>query len=112
MASMNESPATSFLSYSRWALKRGADAGDAIALFRDLVKPAYSQLQGCLGLTLVAIVGSRDYLAVASWDTRDDYDAWVRESDDWRAANADAFKQWQDVMDFEEEFQGSIVFSG
>jgi heme-degrading monooxygenase HmoA len=111
MAGMNasDSPATSFLSYSRWTLKRGADAGDATVLFRDVVKPAYSQLQGCLGVSLVAIVGSRSYLAIAAWDTRDDYDAWVRQADDWRAEHADAFKQWQAAMDFEEEFQGSIV---
>jgi hypothetical protein len=108
---MNDSPATSFLSYSRWSLKRGADAGDALTLFRDVVQPAYAQIQGCLGVTLVAIVDSRDYLAVAAWDTRDDYDAWVREADDWRAANADGFKQWQAAMDFEAEFQGSIVAS-
>jgi heme-degrading monooxygenase HmoA len=109
---MNESPDTSFLSYSRWNLKRGADAGDALALFRDVVQPAYAQLKGCLGVTLVAIVDSRDYLAVAAWDTRDDYDAWVREADDWRADNAEAFKRWQAAMEFEEEFQGSIVVSG
>lgn len=104
-------PAVSFYSYSRWSLRRGADLGRAIQVFQDLVAPAYGQLQGCLGVALLDLVDSRDYLAVAAWDTRDDYDAWVRGVDAWREANAEAFKQWQEVMDFDDEFQASVLFT-
>ena len=114
MAQMSEStePKTSFLSYSRWTLRRGADLGKAVEVFRDSVRPAYMQLTGCLEVTLLDLVDSDSYLAVTAWDTRDDYDAWVRQADDWREANADAFKQWQEVMEFEEDFQASILYSG
>jgi heme-degrading monooxygenase HmoA len=106
-------PIASFLSYSRWTLKRNADVGDVLKLFREVVRPAYGQIPGCLSLTLLEIIDeSRTYLAIAAWDTRDDYDAWVRTADDWREANQGAFKQWQSVMDFEDEFQASILYEG
>ena len=105
-------PNTSFLSYSRWTLKRGADIAKAIDVFRDAVRPAYASVQGCLSLTLVEVIDEDHYLVIASWDTRDDYDAWAREADEWRVENDEAFKQWQAVMDFEEEFTASILDHG
>ena len=107
-----ESPAVSFVSYSRWSLKRNADLGRVLELFTDVVRPAYAQVPGCLELTLLDLIDSQAYLVIAAWDTRDDYDAWVRQGDVWRAKHADAFKQWQAVMEYEEEFQASIVFTG
>lgn len=103
---------TSFLSYSRWSLKRGNELASVLTLLRDVVRPAYAQLPGFLSLTLLDLVDSPEYLVIAAWDTRDDYDNWVRQGDEWRAANADAFKQWQAVMDFEDEYQASILFEG
>jgi hypothetical protein len=105
-------PDISFLSYSRWRLKRGADINDALNVFQELVRPAYTAVPGCLELRLLDLVDSQSYLAVAGWDTRDDYDAWVRQGDDWREQNAGAFDAWRAVMDFEEEFQASIVAAG
>jgi antibiotic biosynthesis monooxygenase len=111
MTRMSETsdPKTSFLSYSRWSLRRGGDLGRAVEVFRDLVKPAYTGVDGCLSVTLLDLVDSQSYLAVAAWDTRDDYDAWVRNADDWREANADAFKKWQELMELEEDFQASVL---
>ncbi len=103
---------TSFYSYSRWKLKRGADVGKVLGIYRDVVRPAYAELPGFLALSLLEIVGEGEYLAIAAWDTRDDYDNWVRQADEWRATNADAFKQWQAVMDYEDEFQAAILYEG
>ena len=114
MVRMNENsaPIASFLSYSRWTLKRNAEVADALALFRDMVQPAYARIPGCLSLTLLEVIESRTCLAIAAWDTRDDYDAWVRQGDAWREDNADAFEQWQSLMEFEDEFQASILYEG
>ena len=99
----------SFLSYSRWSLKRGADLDDVLRVFFEMVRPSYAELPGFLSLTLLSVVESREYLVIAAWDTRDDYDNWVRQADEWRKAHQDAFSQWQFIMDFEDEFQASIV---
>ena len=105
-------PEVSFVAYSRWSLRRNGDLGRVLEVFKDVVRPAYAEVPGCLELTLLDLVDSQDYLVIAGWDTRDDYDAWVRQGEVWRAKNAEAFKQWQAVMEYEEEFQASIVSTG
>ena len=100
----------SYLSYSRWTMKRGADLDNVLTQLRDAVQPAYASMAGFLGLTFLSVVDSRDYLVVVTWDTRDDYDNWVRQNDEWRKTHAEAFENWQKVMDYDDEFQASILF--
>ena len=102
----------SFLSYSRWSLKRGADLDGVLRQLNEFVRPAYAKLPGFLSLTLLSIVDTREYLVIVAWDTRDDHDNWVRQGDEWRKAHSDAFENWQITMDFEDEFQASILYQG
>ena len=91
----------------RWALRDGHTESELLDLVRNDVMPHYDRLQGCLGLGLLRIRGTRSYLALQYWESRE---AWqlAMSSDsyaDWLTEYTPILERWNDVMELEDEWE-------
>ncbi|MCY3784780.1 MAG: antibiotic biosynthesis monooxygenase [Chloroflexi bacterium] len=96
-----------FVTYKRWSLKDGRRESDLLKLVREEFQPHYAKLNGCLGLGLLHIDGTRSYLTQQFWESRkrwhattssDDYQAWWQEY-------VPLLERWDEIMEFEDEWE-------
>ena len=69
--------------------------------------PKYEELPGLLRLGLLHIEGTRSYLALQYWESRD---AWRAASDGdfykaWYQGYKPTLERWDEIMTFEEEWE-------
>ena len=95
-----------FITYKRWTLRTGQEESELVEVVRDDIVPHFRKLQGCLKLGLLRIEGTRSYLALQYWESReqweettgsDYYEAWSKEY-------APILDRWDEIMVFEDEW--------
>ncbi len=100
-----------FLTCKRWTLREGREESELVELVREKIVPHYKKLQGCLGLGLLRIEGTRSYLALQHWESRerwretigsDDYKTWYEEY-------LPFLDRWYEIVAFEEEWNAEDV---
>ena len=96
-----------FVIVKQWALRQGHSKSELLDLAREQIVPHYNRLPGCLGLGLLRIRGTRSYLALQHWESRE---AWrsATSSDsysDWLDAYRPTLERWNDMMEFEDEWE-------
>ena len=95
-----------FVTYKRWGLREGREESELVDLVREEIVPHFEKLEGCLGLGLRRIEGSRSYLAVQYWESRERWrettgsDAYRT----WWEEYLPILRAWDEVMVFEEEW--------
>ena len=104
---------TTFTTYKRWALREDKDEADLIDIVVNQIMPHYQRLDPSVRLGLRRIFGTRSYLALQQWPSRSHWEA-VRSSDRftlWYAAYEPILAQWDQLMDFEAEWETEDVLS-
>ena len=100
-----------FITFKRWSLRDGREESELVRLVREEIIPHYEKLTGCLRLGLLNIEGTRTYLALQHWKSRDAWSAAIQ-SDDyqaWYRAFRPMLKRWDELMIFEEEWESEDV---
>lgn len=103
-----------FITFKRWKLQDGQDDSELLALVRNEIEPHYRQLPGCLGIGLLHILGTRSYLALQYWESRDAWQTTIA-SDDyaaWLEAYQPALERWEQLMVFENEWEAQDLLGG
>ena len=103
-----------FITFKRWKLREGRSESELLALVRNEIEPHYQQLPGCLGIGLLHILGTRSYLALQYWESRDAWQAAVS-SDNyaaWLEAYQPALERWEQLMAFEYEWETVNMLEG
>ena len=96
-----------FVIVKRWAIRDDHCESELLDLVREDVAPHYGRLPGCLGLGLLRIRGTRSYLALQYWESRE---AWksATSSDsysEWLDAYEPSLERWNIIMEFEDEWE-------
>ena len=95
-----------FITFKRWALRDGREEAELVELVREEIVPHFKKLPGCPGLGLLRILGTRSYLALQYWESRerwrettgsDYYRTWYREY-------LPILDRWDEIIAFEEEW--------
>ena len=95
-----------FITYKRWSLRCGRDESELVQLVREEIAPHFTKLHGCLGLGLWRIEGTRSYLALQYWESKesrrettgsDYYRTWYEEY-------LPILDRWNEIMAFVEEW--------
>ena len=95
-----------FTTYKRWALRPDRGESELVELVREQIVPHYKKLQGCIRLGLLRIEGTRSYLALQYWESRESWRA-TTGSDyyrTWYEEYLPILERWDEIMDFEEEW--------
>ena len=95
-----------FITYKRWALRPGRDESELVELVRERIVPHFRKLQGCLRLGLLRIEGTRSYLALQYWESRE---CWLETTGSdyyktWYEEYLPILDRWDEIMLFEEEW--------
>lgn len=95
-----------FITFKRWALRDGREESELIELVREEIVPHFSKLPGCLRLGLLRIVGTRSYLALQYWESRE---RWRKTTSSdyyrtWYEEYLPILHRWDEIMVFEEEW--------
>jgi quinol monooxygenase YgiN len=100
-----------FSTYKQWKLKDGKEEADLIALVRNEIAPHYRKLDGCVGLGLLRIAGSRSYLAIQHWTSREAREATLASEfyTSWLAAYRPTLERWDRIMEFEDEWEAEDI---
>ena len=102
-----------FITYKRWALRECRQESELLELVHEKIVPHFSKLPGCLRLGLLRIVGTRSYLALQYWESRerwrettgaDYYMTWYREY-------LPILERWDEIMVFEDEWDSEDLLS-
>ena len=102
-----------FVIVKRWALREGHSESELLDLAREDVAPHYDSLPGCLGLGLLRIRGTRSYLAMQYWESReawksatssDSYSEWLDEPSGSNPYEP-SLERWNIIMEFEDEWE-------
>lgn len=95
-----------FTTYKRWALRPDRSESELVELVREQIVPHYEKLQGCIRLGLLRIEGTRSYLALQCWESRESWRA-VTGSDyyrTWYEEYLPILARWDEIMELEEEW--------
>ena len=95
-----------FITYKRWTLRPGRDESELVELVRERIVPHFRKLQGCIRLGLLHIEGTRSYLALQHWESRERWRA-TTGSDyyrTWYEEYRPILDRWDEIMLFEEEW--------
>ncbi len=95
-----------FTTYKRWTLRPGRDESELVELVRERIVPHFEKLQGCIGLGLLRIEGTRSYLALQYWESRERWSE-TTGSDyykTWYEEYLPILDRWDEIMAFEEEW--------
>ena len=95
-----------FITYKRWALRPGRGESELVELVRERIVPHFKKLQGCLGLGLFRIEGTRSYLALQYWESQE---RWLDTTDSdyyktWYEEYLPILDRWDEIMAFEQEW--------
>ena len=95
-----------FITYKRWALRDGREESELVELVRKEIMPHFRKLQGCMGLGLRRIEGTRSYLALQYWESRE---RWLDTTASdyyrtWYEEYLPILDRWDEIMAFEEEW--------
>jgi quinol monooxygenase YgiN len=96
-----------FTTFKRWALKDGFREEQVAALVREAILPAYQRLPGCLGIQLLRIEDTQSYLATQQWESRAARDEAISSETyaAWWSAYLPVLEKWDEMMEFEEEWE-------
>ena len=103
-----------YITFKRWKLREGRDEAELLALVGRDIEPHYLQLPGCLGIGLLRILGTRSYLALQYWVSRDAWQAVISSEDytAWLKAYQPALERWEQLMVFENEWETENLLGG
>ena len=95
-----------FITYKRWALRPGRGESELVELVRERIVPHFKKLHGCIRLELLRIEGTRSYLALQYWESRE---RWSETSGSdyyrtWYEEYLPILDRWDEIMAFEEEW--------
>lgn len=95
-----------FTTYKRWTLRPGRDESDLVELVRERIVPHFEKLQGCIGLGLLRIEGTRSYLALQYWESRERWSETIGSDyyKTWYEEYLPILDRWDEIMEFEEEW--------
>lgn len=102
-----------YITVKRWRLKDGREEAELLRIVRRQIEPHYQLLSGAVRLGLWRIGGSRSYFAVQYWRSRADWEAAataVSYRDWWKRYEA-ILKRWDEVMEFEDEWNAEELLS-
>ncbi len=96
-----------FITFKRWALKDGRTESGLVKFVREEFQPHYAKLHGCLGLGLLHVSGTRSYLALQYWESREH---WLETTSSdyyqtWWQAYIPLLERWDEILEFEEEWE-------
>ena len=96
-----------FTTYKRWTLKEGADESKLVDLVVNEIEPHYRKLDADVRLELLRVDGTRSYLAVQHWPSREHYQRVVASPDwqSWYAEYEATLAAWDRLMSFESEWE-------
>ena len=96
-----------FVTFKRWTLRKGRKESELVELVRGEIVPHYMKLPGCLKLGLLQVSGTRSYLALQHWESRERWRATTSSEyyKIWYRAYVPILKRWDDTMAFEEEWE-------
>ena len=100
-----------FITYRRWTLRDGREESELVELVREEIVPHYKKLQGCLGLGLLRIEGTRSYLALQHWESRELWRKTVGSDyyKTWYEEYVPILDRWNKLMIFEDEWDAEDV---
>ena len=100
-----------FITYRRWTLRDGREESELVELVREKIVPHYKKLQGCLRLGLLRIEGTRSYLALQHWESRERWRKTIGSHyyKTWSEDYAPILDRWNDIMAFEDEWDAEDV---
>ena len=95
-----------FITYKRWELRPGRDESELVELVRERIGPHFKKLQGCIRLGLLRIEGTRSYLALQHWESRE---RWLETTASdyyktWYEEYLPILDRWDEIMELEEEW--------
>ena len=95
-----------FITYKRWTLRHGRDESELVQLVREEIVPHFKTLHGCLGLGLRRIEGTRSYLALQYWESKE---SWRETTGSeyyrtWYEEYLPVLDRWDQIMAFEQEW--------
>ena len=96
-----------FITFKRWTLREERKESELVELVRAEIAPHYKKLPGLLRLELLHLKGTRSYLALQCWDSREQWRA-TTNSDyyrTWYQAYVPLLNRWNEIMVFEEEWE-------
>ena len=74
-----------FITSKRWALRDGREESELLELVHEEIVPHFMKLPGCLRLGLLHLVGTRSYLALQYWQSRERWDEIMLLEEEWYA---------------------------
>lgn len=96
-----------FTTYKRWTLKDGHKEAELVAIVSDHIAPAYRLLDPDVILGLLRVDGTKSYLALQHWPSRDRWQS-VLASDKfeaWYEEYLPFLENWDRIMLFEAEWE-------
>ena len=100
-----------FITFKRWTLRDGHQESELLGLVQKDIIPHYEKLPGCLRLGLLRIEGTRAYLALQYWKSREAWQA-VTASDAysaWLEAYKPILERWDKIVALDEEWETEDV---
>jgi hypothetical protein len=100
-----------FVTYKQWRLKDGKQEADLVDLVCNDVIPHYTKLEAAVVLGLQRISGTRSYLTLQQWRSRAAWEA-ITSSEayqSWLAAYEPILMRWDQVVEFEDEWEAEVV---
>ena len=95
-----------FFTFKRWALRDGREESELLELVHEEIVPHFRKLPGCLRLGLLHLVGTRSYLALQYWQSRERWRE-TTASDyyrTWYEEYRPILDRWDEIMLLEEEW--------
>ncbi len=102
-----------FVTIRRWRLKDEREEAELLRLVRQQIEPHYRALSSDVRLGLLRIDGTRSYFAVQHWPSRAHWEAATRLPSyaRWWARYEPMLERWDQVMEFEAEFESEDLLS-
>ena len=102
-----------FVTIRRWRLRADRQEAELVRLVQEQIEPHYRALSGDVRLGLLRIDGTRSYFAVQYWRSRGHWEAATRSASyaGWWAQYVPMLARWDQVMEFEAEFESQELLS-
>ena len=102
-----------FVTIRQWRLRADRQEAELVRLVQGQIEPHYRTLSRDVRLGLLRIDGTRSYLAVQYWRSRDHWNAATQSVSyaGWWAQYEPMLERWDQVMEFEAELESEELLS-